>query len=153
MNDEKRIESLMKLVEFRVGRWQNRRMYEWRTSAGLWALLAAGIVYLKPHGVGSLYLFSFFLIISVIAHAWFWVRPNYVSNQMDIVTAFYFAEHAEQLVIDGSPTPGVRPTTDEIEKRFGGLKFMKAGVCQFEVIATALMAFGLIIFLATSVKL
>jgi hypothetical protein len=152
MTDREHFDSLMKLADFRFARWRDRRKYEWRTSAGLWAVLAAAVIYLKPNSYEALIVVGVLLIVAVLGHAWFWVRLNWVSGEMDIRTAFYFAEHAEAQVLQDTPNPGKRLNAKEFEKEHGGWEFMGRGVCQFQVAATGLLACTLFAVLAFGIS-
>lgn len=148
MTDNEQFISLMKLSDFRFARWRDRRTYEWRTSVGLWTLLAAAIIYLKPTGYPALATLGILLVIGVVGHAWFWVRTNWISAEMDIKTAFYFAEHAEKLVLSDAPDPGGRLNPMKFKNQNNGWQFLSAGVCQFQVFASAFLASSLFIFIA-----
>jgi hypothetical protein len=148
MTQEDRFDALMKLADFRFSRWQNRRTYEWKMSAGLWAILAGATIYLKPSGGLPPWLVGPMLVMAIVGHAWFWVRTNWVSSEMDIRTAFYFAEHAEGVVLADAPKPGKRLHPREFSEKNGGWHFLKAGVCQFQVCATAFLSLG--VFLVTA---
>jgi hypothetical protein len=47
MNDKDRCDVLLKLAEFRMTRVTSRREHEWKVTVALWALLAAGVIYLR----------------------------------------------------------------------------------------------------------
>lgn len=114
----------------------------------LWALLVAASAYLRAHGFSfPLWSTALVLLAIVIGHAWFWVRTNWVSGEMDIRTAFHFAEHAEKVLLTSSPEPRQRLDPDEFERGHRGLKFLHRGVCQAQVFATAVLAVGLFLIL------
>lgn len=126
MSEKEQFDAFMSLCEFRFNRWANRRQYEWRISVGLWAILVAGMIYIQKPSGALLWLLILGLVIAVLGHAWLWVRWNWISNERDIRTAFFFAEHAERLLrSSNAPDPGARPEITPEEKRWYG--FLRAG--------------------------
>ena len=109
--DTKKFDALMKLADFRMQRWRDRRATDWKLSLALWTLLVATAAYLIVNGVIIRYpwwVTAVALVILVIGHALFWVRTNWISNEMDARTAFHFAEHAETLVLPDNLVPEPR---------------------------------------------
>ncbi len=141
MNDKDRFDAFIRLADFRTHRWDARRSFESRVSIALWALLAAATAYMKTRPEPAL--LAVFLVVVVAGHALLFVLPIWVSNKLDIETAFYYAEMAEGLL---TPCTHVRnrPMPPEgLQKWIGAANDW--GV-RFEVIATALLAFGVYVF-------
>jgi hypothetical protein len=139
----------MKLADFRYQRWRERRSTDWKMSLALWTLLVGAASYLVAHNIIFQWYFTLpTLVILVVAHALFWVRSNWISNQMDILTAFHYAESAETLVqphFTGPVEPRRHPK--EFEECYGGFRFLGAGFCQAQVFATLFFSFILFILL------
>lgn len=147
MTPKERFDAFMKLSEFRLARWVNRRQYEWKVSFGLWAGMAGATVALKNMGIRvSIFMVSV-LLVTVLGHAWAWVRWNWKSNERDIRSAFYYAEHAQQTLLgnDASQPSEARRQLSQSEEH--GLGFLKAGPCKFQIAATALLALVLSVYL------
>jgi uncharacterized membrane protein len=89
MNDKERFDGLMRLAELRTHRATNRQIYEWRVTFGLWALIAAAILYLKDKQI-PLWLGVAILFI----YAFFWLRPIYVAHRRDNQTAAFYMQTA-----------------------------------------------------------
>lgn len=138
--DAEKFNALMKLADFRYQRWRERRTTDWKLSLALWTLLVATAAYFIAHKIefrsGAV---ALVLIILVIGHAWLWVRNNWISNEMDIRSAFHFAEHAEKLVLPSNPGPKPRLDPEEFRKCNGRFKFLAAGFCQAQVCATSFL--------------
>lgn len=148
MDEKERFDALMRLADFRFARWRERRTYEWKISMALWALLVAASAYLKTNGFTfPLSWTAFALGVIVVGHAWFWVRTNWISAEMDIRTAFHFAEHAEKILLPSSPVPKQRLDPDQFERSHGGFQFLHRGVCQAQVFTTAVLAVSLFLVL------
>jgi hypothetical protein len=67
--DIKLIDASMKLATFGASRWDARRIYEWRISFGVWALLAAAILHgftALPFAGGILLLLMYGSWLSVV---------------------------------------------------------------------------------------
>jgi hypothetical protein len=92
-----RISGLAKIGEFRLARWTNRRQIEWKTSASVWAFLAAlssGIALEKiTPPLGAL---TIFLAAVILIHFW-WVYQNWIRNREDIKAAFDYFEQIHEL--------------------------------------------------------
>jgi hypothetical protein len=156
--DDKNIfDALMKLSDFRFQRWQDRRKYEWRISIGLWALIAAWIYYAEiartsPPPVVTVVL----MLVVFMLHAW-WVRINWISNLKDINHAFYYSDHARNLLGPDWPNPKEEQGP---KGKWGGLKedqsrrfsFLKDHVCLAEIAATGVLASVAIIYLLLPVS-
>jgi hypothetical protein len=127
--DAEKFNALMKLADFRYQRWRERRSTDWKISLALWTLLVGAASYLIANKIRfKFYVGAPFLITLVVCHALFWVRTNWISNQMDILTAFHFAESARILVNQyfiGPIEPRRHPKA--IEECQEGLKFLSAG--------------------------
>jgi hypothetical protein len=148
MTEQEQFDSFMKLAQFCFERWQERRTYEWKVSLGLWAVLIGAPSYLKAQGVAfSWWATGLVLTGLVIGHAWFWVRNNWISNQMDIKTAFHFVEHAERLLTGSGREPEERLHPEQFRKSCSPFEFLSYGACQSQVFATAFLAFGLFLVL------
>jgi hypothetical protein len=148
-HDKERFDALMKLSDFRFARWQNRRGIEWKMSYAFWATLVSAATYQKLSDLPiPLCLIAAVLIIAVVLHA-HWIRTNWISNQMDILTAFHFAEHAEKILeLDGSPKPKKRLDPDEFRSTQGCFTFLKEGACQAQFFTTVFLAVVLLLILA-----
>jgi hypothetical protein len=165
--DADKFNALMKLADFRFQRWRERRTTDWKLSLALWTLLVAAAAYLITHRIeftwspwATALMTALVLIILVIVHALFLVRNNWISNEMDIRTAFHFAEHAEKIVLPANPEPLEKRLDPQQFKsshrlRFPasgsrttlhayGLEFLSAGFCQAQVLATSF--FALVVF-------
>ncbi len=145
--DVEKFNALMKLADFRYQRWRERRSTDWKLSLALWTLLVGAASYLIANKISfEWYVALPVLVILVVLHALFWVRTNWISNEMDILTAFHFAEHAEKIVqphFIGPIEPRRHPK--EFEECRQGLRFLRAGFCQAQVLAT--FFFSLVIFI------
>jgi hypothetical protein len=103
--EKQRFDALIKLSDFRFARWQNRRAIEWKMSYAFWAVLVASATFDKLHSVPfNPWVVGAFLIAAVILHA-LWIRTNWISNEMDIRTAFHFSEQAERILLPGRSRP------------------------------------------------
>jgi hypothetical protein len=75
-------DALMKLSDFRFQRWQDRRKYEWQISLGVWALLAASILYRSTTVPRPS--FSHCFVVAVLSAIFLvhviWVRTNWRRN-------------------------------------------------------------------------
>jgi len=123
-------------------------------SYAFWATLVSVATYQKLSNLSiPLCLIAAVLIIAVVLHA-HWIRTNWISNQMDILTAFHFAEHAEKILEQDSPTPKKSPTPQERldPTEFGSnqrcFTFLKEGACQAQFFTTLLLAVVLFLILA-----
>lgn len=152
MTDDERVKGLMSLADFRLARWKERRSYQWKMSLALWAALAFAVGYLAINKIAisknEILLVALGLGAVVLGHAWFWVRTNWISAEMDIRTAFHFAEQAERILLPSSPVKMEdRLDPDEFERSHGRLKFLRRGVCQAQIFASVLLAVALVFVL------
>jgi hypothetical protein len=82
----------------------------------------------------------------VLGHALLWVRNHWISNEMDIRTAFHFAEHAENIVLPDNVRPGPRLDPKQFRSRHEhGLEFLTTGFPLIQVSGT--LFFAWIVFL------
>ncbi|MCF8476654.1 MAG: hypothetical protein K9G60_06465 [Pseudolabrys sp.] len=150
MTDLERVKSLMDLANFRFERWKERRSYEWKMSLAFWTALAVAVGYVAVHKVAisqrELVWVAPVLVVAVAGHAWFWVRTNWISAEMDIRTAFYFAEHAENILLPKDPVEiKKRLDPDEFERSHRCFEFLERGVCKAQVFASVFLA-GVLFF-------
>jgi hypothetical protein len=154
---EKRFNALMKLADFRFQRWRERRATDWKFTLALWAFLVASAASVKIHEITAVsdkinhslavtVLLMASLVALVLGHALFWVRNHWISNEMDIRTAFHFAEHAEIIVLPDNVRPKPRLDPEEFKSRHKhGLEFLKAGFPLIQVLGT--LFFAWVVFL------
>jgi hypothetical protein len=105
--DKKKFDAFMALYSQREGRRIERAKYEWRMSFALWALLIAATYYLHPRPPQLLLIFL--LTATVALHLWF-ISEVRKRSRLDTETAFYYSDHAEQLL--GLPNITVRRRPD-----------------------------------------
>jgi hypothetical protein len=101
--DEK-FEQLMRLAQFRLDRWTNRREHEWKISVTIWTLLAAVLAALvsrklQPTSPISVYLSAPSAIVAIAVHS-IWVGANWNRNMSDIREAFKYTEEAHLLATE-----------------------------------------------------
>ena len=137
--DKARFDSLMKLAEFRSTIRESRRQHEWRVSLGIWIGMGAAIISLRNVPVWVMYVA---LPSIVLGHAWLWVRSNWVANERDARLLYFFSETAEGIVLEDAPTAERRPV-NKCESYYG---FLIHAPPLFQILATALLAFGLALF-------
>jgi hypothetical protein len=147
--EDKRFDALMKLAEFRLQRWRERRETDWKFTLALWTLMVAVGAYVVSHRADFEWRqVAIALAALVICHAWFWVRNNWLSNEMDIRTAFYFAEYAEKLVIPSGEGPrDKRLDPNKFRRCHRGFEFLAAGFPQVQVIGTLFFATAIVLLL------
>jgi hypothetical protein len=144
--NRQRFDALMKLSDFRFARWQNRRAVELKISYAFWAILAAAATLDKIHKVPWPWVLTF-LIVAVLLHA-FWIRTNWISNEMDIRTAFHFAEHAEKITgLPDAPEPEKRLRFSDFKKKQGWTKFICQGACQAQLFTSFFLCAALFLIL------
>lgn len=105
---DKRIDGLIKLAELRQARWANRRQIEWKTSASVWAFLAAlcsaiALKSIRPPLCGM----GVFLVATIAVHLW-WVHQNWRRNREDTRHQFAYVREIHTLVSKDHPPPEVR---------------------------------------------
>jgi hypothetical protein len=151
----------MKLADFRFQRWRERRATDWKFTLALWTLLVASASYLTAHKIQLWWwMTALSLLVLVLGHALLWVRNNWISNEMDIRTAFHFTDHAENIVLPNNTVPKPRLDPEQFKSchklRFPprgsrtklhayGLEFLKAGFPLIQVSGT--LFFASIVFL------
>jgi hypothetical protein len=132
----------MKLADFRLKRAFNRRQHEWKVTVGVWALLAAGIAH-PPGNHPWIFLLATCLI--TLGHAFFRIKPHWVTSTIDFDTAFWFAEQAERtLPLAGSPDAGPRPLCSDQNPKSLGLRFLCASTCKAQMAATFLLGIAVV---------
>jgi hypothetical protein len=147
---EKEADAALRIANFRLERWKNRREHEWRISASLWTLMVAAIASLLSKAVPlptlncTLGLGILLALAAVVfVHAAFWVWPNWRRNQKDLVKAFYHLGIADRYA------HGIQHPPDEINCRwpteddFRLSHMVRDGMPVFQICATCLLA-GLI---------
>jgi hypothetical protein len=153
LQDKENFDALMRLCDFRFARWQNRRGIEWKMSYAFWAtLVAAAATCLKLPDLRIPLWAAGVPIIAVAVHV-LWLKTNWISNQMDILTAFHFAEHAEKIARPDSPVvPKARLEPGDFRRKFrskqGWFEFLRAGACQAPLCTTVFLALVLLLILA-----
>jgi hypothetical protein len=142
--DKNTFDALMKLSDFRFQRWLDRRKYEWRMSFAIWALLAASIHYKNELFHDPLPLvICLALVLVVILHTC-WVISNWISNERDIDGAFYYSDHARQLVkVRVWPDPREEQNPDEISLKKIRKKWRSLWAPGLAIATTVILAFGL----------
>jgi hypothetical protein len=96
MDDKDRFDRLMRLVDFRLKRWDARRGYEWKISLALWGLLAAGAFYIPVRP--NMYAVAILLFLVCIGYALLWLGPVLTRNDEDMNMAFYYVNRAERIL-------------------------------------------------------
>jgi hypothetical protein len=115
--------------------------------------MAAATVALKNTGP---YIAMFMIVILsmiVTGHAWMWVRWNWQSNEKNIRSAFYYAEHAQKILLGSNasePSEDKRQLTRREQYGFG---FFDAGPCRFQIAATSLLDIVLAVYLVSGTSL
>jgi hypothetical protein len=95
MSSKEHFDSLFELAKFRQSRRDVRYQAILRVSVGLWAIIAAAILYLKPR-LPEWVLIP--VLCCVVAGHMLVVRQMQLSNWVDMNTAFYYIEKAEHIL-------------------------------------------------------
>ncbi len=130
MHDKEQFDAIMALAQFRAERRDKRMVMEWRVSLGIWALLAAGIVYSKPFPQHWLLACWFG---AVALHCW-WVWINFCAAERDSDHFYHMLSRAENLVL-----PKVFSIVSMRQKRKWdrARDFVRHGPVIFQLLATA----------------
>jgi hypothetical protein len=150
VDEQHQFDALMKLSQFRFERWRERRSLEWKLSLALWTLLVGVPSFFKTQGVHFSACPTALMLVAVWCGHAFWVRTNWISNQMDIKTAFHFAERAEGMLPPSNVIPEKRLRPEQFKQDQGGrnyLHFLKEGACQAQVLVTAMLSIALLLVL------
>ena len=110
LTPKERIDSFLKLAEFRAMRWNIRHQVEWKATLGLWALMAAAIYSVKVRPPDIVLIPT--LIAIVVLHAT-GIAHILARTRYDMDMAFYYIEYAEKLLLPSSPEPRQRPSWTE----------------------------------------
>ena len=130
MTDKERFDALMKLSDFWMDRWKKRSQNEYAISVGLWAILAAAIIYVKQRPPE--FVLAGFLIATVVGYAILWARPVYLKHEQDAHWYFYYKELAESIVRPHVKVRDVNPSVPS--------NFFLAYSPQFQVCTTIFLA-------------
>jgi hypothetical protein len=151
MDDKDRAEILMQLADFRMTRVESRRAHEWKVTVSLWALLAAGIAYVRipaawPVVCRALALIALAVILIVVIwlHAAWWVGDHWARSKEDILASFFYADRAHDLVSpDSENIEKLRKKSPETwpaeQPRY---RFLCDAKCRAQVLTTAALALG-----------
>jgi hypothetical protein len=137
-NNSRRVAALMQLADFRMKRIVSRRDHEWKVTLGLWALLGAGII--NPLEGRAPSFLCWVLVVVVVAHAIFWIRPHWVHSKEDAKIAFQYHDNARLILANG--------TADALGSRYKMrcweqcIGFLREPICWAQFGTTALLAFG-----------
>lgn len=129
------VETFLKLAEFREGRRNARRQFEFRYTLAMWGALVA-IGYKVPEQSWQL---GFITICAVLVYCVWFVVPVWRANKLDAETAFYYLERAER---EMDPLTPVRPKPVEVTGKAVWVGALKDWGCKFQVITTAIVAIG-----------
>lgn len=156
LTDADRVDALLRLADLRLGRWRYRTKVEWRFTLALWSFPIGGATFLKLHGI-ALSAWAFAFVAIALLGVWIihvaWVRAIWLSNEMDIRTAFHFAEHAEKVAIHTSTViPEQRWNPHDLKSRLKLSDFFGSGMAVAEISITALLITGLLIILVLPSK-
>jgi hypothetical protein len=149
MNEKECCELMLKLADFRMTRVGNRREHEWKVTVALWALLAAGIVYLPQKNPSACWLVPT-LIFVWLGHAYLWVGGHWARSKEDILGAFYYIDRAHNLLrpsVDAiqdlrRKDPEAWPDTAYLEKWYA---FLSDRRCWAQIGTTFILANGILL--------
>ena len=111
MNTKERFDACIKLSEYGVKNFSERRKYEWKIALAFWALLVGAITFLKlnpmpevKHNV-FMELSLFTVIVLVFGFSFLWLRGIWVANKNDKSIAHEFFSAAHKILCDPNHIP------------------------------------------------
>jgi hypothetical protein len=106
-----KFEQLLRLADFRLERWKNRRLHEFGVSAAVWAFLAGALLTDKVRDALSFTQLAAVLILVCLGH-FVWVCSSWSRNKRDIEWAFKYVG----LAANGAAIPHPPPPATLIER-------------------------------------
>src|SRR3972149_8652402 len=145
MEKKERFDALMKLADSRLARRNVRTSFDWKITLVLWAALAS-IIYLKLPI--SPWVSVPVLIPLIVGHALLWSGQIWARNEEDMKTAFYYASHAEHLLLPKHEAPKQKQSQDS--NLFDGSNFSRLWLLRnwgfwFQILGTILLS-GLVVW-------
>jgi hypothetical protein len=97
MTDKDRFDGCMKIAEFAIKNFHDRREYEWKITLGYWTILAAAIVSKDATKVAVR---PWMVLTSTLIFAIIWLRGVWVANSRDRSRAYHYRDAAARILID-----------------------------------------------------
>jgi hypothetical protein len=124
MSPKDRFDAAMALMGFRAQRITDRRQYEWKITLGLWGLLAASPLYVRPRPPD--WILAGMLALLVALFTWRFLRPMMQAHRADTEDMFRRYEQAEKI----AGLEIAQPRTEGLGRWWGW----------FQILATAFLA-------------
>jgi hypothetical protein len=99
--DEKQkalFDACMRQADYFAGRWDCRKMYEWKTTIAIWALLAGGIYVKKPRSLTVELELAAVMLVLLIGYIRFWLIPVWNANNWEKQAGRFYRDQADSIM-------------------------------------------------------
>ncbi len=146
MDQKEKFDAMMRIAEFSIKNFQERRQYEWKITLAFWALMIGmmGIIINDKAPMLDRDVLIVLLPGIVVFFTLSWLRGMWVANANDKSIAKSFLHDAEAVLRDESHTSsGIPPKVCGLRRWFG---FLEDWAGMFQAGTTALLAVALWFF-------
>lgn len=110
-SDKDKFDALMRIADFQIRQFNERRDYSWKIAFGFWGAIIGSIAVISPYRDGvSLWVLILFGVLVVIIHT-LWLSSVFHADQKDKKLAFEMRNRAIKML-------NLKPPKDESDRGF-----------------------------------